>query len=571
MSPIQSPHRTAPEAQQPAGRDDWRLVLVMFAFLLAYGAVAARMALTALADPTEPAGARAERPEKPVRGALTDRHGRLMAANLPAWALYADPREIRDPARAADQLAQIFPQIGRAALYRSLSADRKFVWVARPVSPSQKARVMDLKPAIPGLKFGRRDMRVYPAGRVAAHIVGKVKPGREEVNAAELVGAAGVERHFDARLRDPALIDTPVALSIDLAAQAALTEVLADGITHTSAKGGAAVLLDVRSSEVLAMVSLPDFDPNSRVRTVAGADDNPRFNRAVKGLYELGSVFKPITAAIALDAGTAGPETMVPTGSPIFFGRQRISDMHRMPAAMSVTDIIRRSSNVGAARLARDVGTERFRTYLDRLGLLDPVPLEIGEAASARPLKPQRWTELSTMTISFGHGLAVSPLHLAAAFATIANDGRRVIPTLVKGGRAPGEQVFSEAAAGAVLDMLRTVVKRGTGRRTDIQGYFIGGKTGTADKAREDGRGYHHDRVLASFAAVFPIPDPRYTLLVMLDEPTDPETRRREASRTAVPVTATAIRRLAPIIGMRPIPAPMLPLRPVSTETGAVQ
>lgn len=568
-----SPARIAAEPQgaeaRPASRNDWRLVLVMFAFLLAYGAVAVRLAATALADPEEPARARAAQPETPGRGRLVDRDGRLLAASLPAFALYADPREIRDPAGAAAQLAPIFPEIGEARLARQLSANRKFVWVARPVSPRQKAAVMDLKPAIPGLKFGRRDMRIYPAGRVAAHVVGRVTPGREGVNAAELVGAAGAERHFDARLNDAALRDTPVALSLDLPVQAALTEVLEAGIAHTGAKGGAAVLLDVRSSEVLALVSLPDFDPNRRVETMGGGAANPRFNRAMKGLYELGAVFKPITAAIALDVGVVGPETMIETGSPIYFGRQRIGDMHRMPPAMSVADVIRRSSNVGAARLARAIGTERFRSYLDRFGLLAPLPLELGEAPSARPMLPPKWSDLSSMTISFGHGLAVSPLHLAAAFATIANDGRKVVPTLSKGGRGPGPQVISERTAGEMLDMLRAVVVRGTGRRTDIPGYFVAGKTGTADKAREDGRGYHHDRVLASFAAVFPTPDPRYTLLIMLDEPTDPETGRREASRTAVPVTARAIRRIGPMLGLRPIPEPVLPIRPTSTETGA--
>ncbi|GMG82338.1 penicillin-binding protein 2 [Paralimibaculum aggregatum] len=566
LAPPPEPASTGEAAGElaPVRRDDWRLVLVMFVFLLAYGALAAKMAMAALGDPAEPSHAAGLHPETPVRGAITDRAGRLLAANLPAWALYADPREIRDPAAAADALAPIFPRLGRDELYRRLSAKRKFVWVHRPVTPRQKAAVMDLKPAIPGLKFGRRDMRVYPAGRMAAHLVGGTKYGSEGVNAAELIGTAGAEFHFDERLRDPALRDTPLPLSIDLGVQAALTEILQRGIEHTSAKGAAGILLDIRSSEILALVSLPDFNPNSEVRSVAGGEDNPRFNRAIKGVYELGSVFKPITAAIALDAGIAGPETMIETGTPVRFGRQRIRDMHAMPAAMTVTDIVRRSSNIGAARLARAVGTRRFRDYLDRLGMLEPLPLEIGEAASARPMLPPNWTELSTLTISFGHGLAVSPLHLTAAFATIANGGRLVVPTLMKGGRAPGEQVFSERTSAQMLDMLRAVVKRGTGRRTDVEGYAVGGKTGTADKARADGRGYHHDRVLASFASVFPVTNPRYAMLIMLDEPTDPESGKREASRTAVPVTAEAIRRLAPMLGLRPELPPVLP--PQGTE-----
>jgi cell division protein FtsI (penicillin-binding protein 3) len=541
---------TQPELRH-GWRDDWRLVLVMLGFLAAYGAVGVRMGLAALGDPSEPVRAAAPPAEKPVRGRITDRDGHLMAANLPAWALYADPREIRDPARAADALAPIFPGIGRERLFRRLSADRSFVWVARPVTPSQKAAVMDLRPAIPALEFGRREMRVYPSGRLAAHVMGGVRAEAEGVNAAELVGQSGVEAHFDARLRDAALAGRPLALSLDLRAQGALTEVLAAGIRRTGAMGGAAVLMDVRTGEIRALVSLPDYDPNARVSTVGGGDANPRFNRAVKGVYELGSVFKPITAAIAMDAGLVGPDTLIETGTPVSFGRQRIRDMHRMPPMMPVTDIIRRSSNVGAARLAMRVGTPRFREYLDRLGLLEPLPLELPEARSARPMLPPRWSDLSTMTISFGHGLAISPVHLAAAYATVASGGRRVVPTLQKGGRPPGERVFSERAARDALTMLRAVVERGTGRRADVPGYVVGGKTGTADKARPTG-GYYRDRVLASFAAVFPVSDPAYTLLVMLDEPTDPETGRREASRTAVPVAARAIRRVAPMLGMRP-------------------
>ncbi len=556
------------EAPPPPRRDDWRLVLVMFAFLLAYAVMAVQMALAALGDPAEPARDRAERPAKPVRGAIVDREGRILAANLPAWAIFADPRDIRAPARAAEQLAPIFPELGRARLQERLSRKAKFTWVRRPVTPQQKAAVMDLKPAIPGLQFGRRDRRVYPGGRAVAHLIGSTQWGEERVDAAEIVGAAGVERHFDERLRDPALVDTPVALSIDLGVQAALRDVLSRGVARNGAKGGAAVLLDVRTSEVLALLSLPDFDPNAGVRRLAGGEENPRFNRAVSGLYELGSVFKPITAAMALDLGVAGPETMIETKGPLFYGGQRIGDIHAMPAAMSVSDIIRRSSNVGAARLARRIGTNRFQDYLARLGLLEPLPLEIGEAGSARPMRPRRWSELSTMTMSFGHGLAVSPLHLAAAFATIANDGRLVVPTLVKGGRKPGPRVFSERAAADVLDMMRAVVTRGSGVRGKVEGYEVAGKTGTADKARRDGRGYHRDRTLASFAAVFPVSDPRYALLVMLDEPTDPESGSRQASRTAVPVAAESIRRVGPMLGLRPVPKPVLPEFLPGTEIG---
>ncbi|MEM9146522.1 MAG: penicillin-binding protein 2 [Pseudomonadota bacterium] len=557
------------DRSRPVGRDDWRLVLVMLVFLAAYGVVAGRMALTALGDPSEPAIRADSGGPMPVRAPITDRHGELMAANLPAWALYADPREIRDPAAAADALAPIFPQLSRDALHERLSAERKFVWVARPVTPAQKAAVMDLRPAIPGLKFGRREMRIYPRERLAAHVLGGVRAESERVNTAALIGQAGLEGHFDEQLRDPGRAGQPLRLSIDLGAQAALTDILAAGMRRTRAQAAAAVMMDVRTGELLAIVSLPDFDPNAPVKRIRGGAANPRFNRAVSGVYELGSVFKPITAAIALELGLVGPETMIETGSPVVLGRNRIRDLHRMPATMSVTDVIRRSSNTGAARLARAIGRTRLRDHLDALGMLTPLEMEVVEARSGRPMLPPRWGELSTLTIGFGHGLAVSPMHLASAYATIANGGRLVSPSLVKGGRAPGQRIFSERTSREMLRMLRTVVARGTGRRTNVPGYEVGGKTGTADKARPGG-GYYRDRVLASFAGVFPVSDPAYAIVVMLDEPTDPESGKREASRTAVPVVAQAIRRIAPMIGLRPLPDPMLEPTPVALGTAPV-
>ena len=262
-----------------------------------------------------------------------------------------------------------------------------------------------------------------------------------------------------------------------------------------------------------------------------------------------------LTAAFALESGVVGPDTMIETGSALTYGRHRIRDMHRMPPEMPVTDIIVRSSNVGAARLALRVGTPRLKDYLKRLGFFDPLPLELAEAERAAPLLPPKWTDLSTMTISFGHGLAASPVHLAAAYATLASGGRRVRPTLVKGGAEPGERVFSQETSRRMMTMIREVVSRGTGRRTNLPGYAIGGKTGTADKYKPGG-GYYRDRVIATFVSVFPTTNPKYVLVVSLDEPVDRSGRyiSREASRTAVPVTAAAIGRIAPLLGLRPLP-----------------
>ncbi|MEM6971279.1 MAG: penicillin-binding protein 2 [Pseudomonadota bacterium] len=551
----------APPADADAGarrgeQYERRLILVMLAFVLFYCALGTRMGLMALSTPEEPRIG-ASLAADAVRGTITDREGRLMAANLPAWSLYAHPRDVLDPEGTADKLAAIFEDGDRDEMLALLTDDRRFVWIRRPVTPAEKSAVLDI--GEPGLLFGSRDMRVYPAGRTAAHIVGSVNAGEEGVHFAEIRGAGGAERYFDARLSDPGQAGEPLALSIDLTMQRVLGEVLEGERRRLGAIGAAGVLMRVETGEILAMVSLPDFDANSTKglkRDKRGR--SPRFNRAVQGRYELGSVFKPLTAAMAIDRGKATPDTMLATGDPIFFGRQRVRDWHRMPDEMSVTDVIRRSSNVGTARLALRVTTPVFKAYLERMGMFDPLPVELSEAAGTRPLLPPKWSELSTMNIAFGHGIAVSPLHLAAAYATLANEGRRVVPSLRVGGQPDhpefGEPIFDPRTAAQTLTMMRSVVTNGSGRRADVPGFEIAGKTGTADKPYENRPGYDHSRVIATFASVFPVSDPEYVLLVSMDEPTDRSGAQpsRQASRTAAPSIAASVRRLAPLLGLRP-------------------
>jgi cell division protein FtsI (penicillin-binding protein 3) len=303
---------------------------------------------------------------------------------------------------------------------------------------------------------------------------------------------------------------------------------------------------------------------------------DPRFNRVVQGRYELGSTFKVLTAAIALDSRVAGADTLIETGAALTVGRRRIRDIHRMPPEMTVADIVVRSSNVGSARLALRVGTMQFKDYFRRLGFFDPLSLELAEAEHAPPLLPQKWTDLSSMTISFGHGLSISPMHLAAAFATVANGGELVRPTLKKGGSilgndgtaVAGEQVFSPETARTMMRIVREVVRSGTGRRANVPGYEVGGKTGTADKYDPKG-GYYRDRVISTFASVFPTSSPKYAMVISLDEPVDRSGKAisREASRTAAPLTAMAIERIAPILGLRPQPV-VRPAGIVAVATG---
>ena len=407
----------------------------------------------------------------------------------------------------------------------------------------------------PGLLFGPREMRLYPNGPIAAHVLGGASYGREGVNSAEVIGVAGIERTMDDRLRDPANGGAPLKLSLDLSVQAATEEVLAGGMALMNAKGAASVLMDVHTGEVIALASLPDFDPNSRPRALLEGDqsDDPLFNRAVLGVYELGSTFKIFAAAQAMELGLVNPTTIIDTRGPLRFGRQRISDSHYMKPQLTVADVIAESSNVGTARMALQIGADRQRDFLAQLGLTEPTQIELTEAPTGRPIVPTRWGEVTTATISFGHGLSVSPLHLAQAYATIANGGTRVTPTLLAREAVPGPQVMRPEVARRSVEMLRRVVTDGTASMGEVEGYQIAGKTGTADKPRPTG-GYYDDKTITTFATVFPASDPKYVLIVTLDEPveTSSDEPRRTAGWTAVPVAAEMIRRVGPLLGLRP-------------------
>lgn len=527
--------------------------------MLAYVAVAGRMALLAASEPREPRGLASSETFSAVRAEIRDRNGALLATNLPVWSLYARPGEMVDPVSAAEGLAEIFDDMDEKTLLRRFTDGRKFMWLKKAITPAERVAVHNL--GEPGLKFGPRETRIYPAGSMAAHILGGASYGKEGVRAAEIVGVAGVEHWFDERLRDPAQAGAPLQLSIDLRVQAAMTDVLRGAVERLNAKGAAGVLMDARNGEVLSLVSLPDFDPNRRPPppTSGHPDDHPIFNRAAQGVYELGSTFKVFTAAMMLDEGLASPQTMVDTKGPLYWGRFRISDSHRMPERMTLRDVIVESSNVGTARLAILAGARRQQEFLKKLGLFEPTALELPEAAKGAPLLPPKWSEISTMTISYGHGIAATPLHLAAGYASLVNGGLRVRPTLLKGAAPPTEadRVVSENTSREIREILRAVVVEGTGKNAAVPGYFLGGKTGTAEKPRRNGRGYDHKKIVATFAGVFPAHDPRYVIVVTTDEAVDSSGRypRRTAGWTAAPAVREAVSRIAPILGMRPQPA----------------
>ena len=535
-------------------RAEGRLLVLGVMFFCAFSVVGARMGMLAASEPLEPRAQASGASIIASRADIVDRRGRVLATNMSTHSLYAHPDQLIEPVRAAEELVRVFPDLDLELLTRQLTdPKRKFVWVKRKISPEQMQAVHEI--GEPGLLFGPREMRLYPNGRLAAHILGGTSFGREGVHSAEVVGTAGIEKFFDEALRDPAREGAPLELSIDLTVQAAAEQVLDAGMKLLNAKGAASVLMDVRTGEVISIVSLPDFDPNDRPRppTQGNPSDSPLFNRAVQGVYELGSTFKVFAAAQAIDLGLVNAQTLIDTRE-LRVGKHRIGEFEgHNYGVIDVETVIVKSSNRGTGKLALMIGAERQKAFLRSLGMFDPVPFEIVE--QGRPLYPERWGDISSVTISYGHGLSTSPLHLAAGYAAIANGGIVIKPTLLKRDRpAEGVRVMGEAVARDIRHMLRKTVTEGTASFGEVPGYYVGGKTGTSEKPKERGGGYYKDKNINTFAAMFPANDPAYVLIVTLDEAveTSGTKPRRTAGWTAVPVAAQMIERIAPLLGMAP-------------------
>ncbi len=543
-------------------RAEGRLLVLGVLFLCAFLLVGGRMGTLASSEVAEPRAATSGASIIAQRADIVDRNGRILATNLTTHSLYAQPPLMVDKARAAQELARIFGDLDEAKLLEQFAGKRKFLWIKRKISPEQMQAVHDI--GDPGLLFGPREMRLYPNGRLASHILGGASFGREGVHSAEVIGVAGVEKAFDDFLRDPAEGGRPLHLSIDLSVQAALEQVLGGGMRLMNAKGATALLMDIHTGEIIGLASLPDFDPNDRKppSTKGDPSDNPLFNRAVQGVYELGSTFKIFTIAQALDIGLVSTGTRIDTKGPLRWGRHRISDFRYYGPELTVEQVIVKSSNIGTARIAQMIGIERQQTFLRSLGFFEPTQVELVEAPTGRPLLPSKWSEISMMTISYGHGMSASPLHLAVAYASLLNGGTRVTPTLLRKSDAePGERIVSERTSAIARTLLRKVVTNGTASFGEVLGYDVAGKTGTADKPKRGG-GYYKDKVIATFASVFPAGDPKFVLITTLDEPveTSGEEPRRTAGWTAVPVAAEIIRRTAPLLGLAPDIEPGRPI-----------
>ncbi len=486
------------------------------------------------------------------RADIVDRNGVILATNAQTHSLYAHPHEMsgHDVERILREFAVIFPDMDIDRVGAQLNPKRKFVWIRSRISPRQMQAVNEI--GAPGLHFGKREARIYPNGRLGSHVLGGTKYGLEDVNWAEIEGVGGVEKGLEHLLLDLPEGERQLALSLDLRLQGIVEEILANGVSLYSAIAGAAVLMDARTGEVLSLASFPDFDPNNRDEYFrkTKSDRGPLFNIAVQGLFELGSTFKIFAAAQALDLGLVNTDTLIDTRSIKRSGRV-IEDYFGNGQPISVEKVIVKSSNVGAARLGMMIGNTRQRHFMQRLGFSEPTGLEVSESRISRPLLPDRWGEHSTITISFGHGLAVSPVHLAAAYASLVNGGCRIAPTILRVDTAPSEcdRIVSRSTSVHVSRMLGQVVQKGTATRAQLDTVAVGGKTGTADKVRPNG-GYYEDRVVATFASIFPVERPQYVLVLTLDEPStnDGSKWQRGAGNTVVPVAAEIISRVAPFL-----------------------
>ncbi len=482
-----------------------------------------------------------------ARPTIFDRNGTMMAGDLRTASVFADPRKVVDKDEAAELINAVFPELDGRELREKLGKKAGFVWIKREITPKQQAQVHRL--GIPGIGFLPENKRVYPNGNVAAHVIG--------FSNIDNIGIAGIEKYVDGQglndLRGAGLARSdsdlkPLQLALDMRVNHAVREEMVAALAKFKAIAGAALVLDVETGEIVTHVSLPDYDPNNP----GDALKPENINRLQVGVYEMGSTFKALTTAMALDSGKVKLSSSFDATRPLRYGRFTIKDFHGTNRVLSVPEIFYHSSNIGTGRMAMAIGVEGHKAFLKKMGQLDRLKTELPE--SAEPIKPAHWGELNTLTISFGHGLAVAPLQAAMAVAALMNGGRLIPPTYLKRSREEAERLATQVIKPETSQMMRYVMRlnaeKGSASKADIPGYYLGGKTGTAEKVV--GGRYSKNRLLTAFMAVMPADKPRYILLVMLDEPKGlPETHGYATSGwNAAPVSGRILERIGPMLGI---------------------
>jgi cell division protein FtsI (penicillin-binding protein 3) len=517
-----------------------RLMVLMVMFVAVPFVVAGRLFDLGVLE-AQPTRVRAAASTAPPRADITDRNGVELARTFEAYSLSVEPRKLAsEPRLLARSIAAILPDKTEDEIYADLTHRGTFRYIARRVLPSEAKRINDL--GEPAIHLGREAERLYPNFNLASHLVGYTDDSGN--------GVTGIERAFDARLSSAQGRDQPLALAIDVRVQQALEHELQQVYLAQSAQGAVGIVMDVDSGEIVAMTSLPDFNPNAPGQ----ADDDGRYNKASFATYELGSTFKALTIASGLESGVIpNMQKTWDATRPLQMGRFRIRDDHAKNRWLTAPEIFIHSSNIGTARIATEVGRDGQHAMLEKLGFLKPIDIELPERA--RPQFPAlaNWGELSVMTIAYGHGISVTPLHLASAYATVVNGGIYRPPTLLKRTTpAAGTRVFSEKTSGQMRALLRLVVTNGTGRKANAPGYRVGGKTGTAEKI-ESGR-YVRGANVTTFAAAFPMDAPRYVVIAMVDDPrgSAESVGFRTAGMVVAPVVSRIVQRIGPLLGVKP-------------------
>ncbi len=478
----------------------------------------------------------------PPRADILDRNGVELARTFEAFAISVEPRKLAgSPTLLARKIAAILTDKSEAEIFAELTHKGQFRYIARRVLPSEAKRINDL--GEPAIYLRREAERLYPNFNLAAHAIGYTDDkGR---------GAVAVEKAFDKRLGDDATRGMPLQLALDVRVQQALEHELRGVYLDQRAAGAAGIVMDVNSGEVVAMTSQPDFNPNAPGKS----DDASRYNQATFATFELGSTFKSFTIANGLDAGViTSMDKTYDASHPLVVGNKTIHDDHALNRWITVPEIFIHSSNIGTARIAQEIGRDRQREMLGKLGFFKQVNFELQERS--RPQFPPlaNWGELATMTIGYGHGISVTPLHLAAGYAALVNGGIYHDPTLLKRGpgTAPGHRVFEASTSDTMRALLRLVVTSGTGRKADAKGYRVGGKTGTAEKV-VNGH-YVRGANVSTFAAAFPMDAPRYVVVMMIDDPKGSKTSFgfKTAGMTIAPAASRLIERIGPLLGVQP-------------------
>jgi len=526
-----------------------RLGLALFGFVLVYAIIACRLVLyAATADTHVVHRGGSTDAVATARPDILDRNGEILATDLKTPSLFAEPRRIIDPDEATELLAGVLGDLDSREVRERLGSKRGFAWLKRDISPAQQREVHRL--GIPGIGFLSENKRVYPNGNEFSHIIGHVNIDNQ--------GIAGIEKWIDSRgladlHRAGFGVDReqePVRLGVDLRVQHALHEELVAARDKFKADAAAGIVLDVRTGEIVSMVSVPDYNPNNPREAL----EPSRINRLTTGVYEMGSTFKALTVAMALDSGKVTLNSSFDARGSLHYGHFNISDYHAQNRVLTVPEIFTYSSNIGAAKIALNQGVENHKAFLSKVGQLDRLRTELPE--SAEPIVPKQWGELNTVTIAYGHGLSVAPLQSVMGVAAILNGGYLIPPTFLK--RSPAEareiakRVVKPETSVAMRYLMRLNAEKGTATKADVKGFHVGGKTGTAEKVVNGHYAKH--RLMTDFMAVLPADDPRFLLLIMLDEPQPiAETHGFATSGwNAAPVAAKVITRIAPLLGLEP-------------------